>query len=149
MARFLSPAWADEYSVALSGLAPVVAGPDAGTATEGADGPVTVVEEVHGTPDGDIRLVLRIDHGALGLHLEAGTAGSDPGGEVPGVRPDVTIVVSYEDAAAMSRGELSPAQALNAGRIRVRGDLSALVAAQRLLDAARTATRGLVASTTY
>ena len=49
----------------------------------------------------------------------------------------------------MSRGELSPAEALNAGRIRVRGDLSALVAAQhRAGRGAVTAARsGLVAST--
>jgi putative sterol carrier protein len=106
-----------------------------------------VVEEVHGTPDGDVRLVLRIENGALGLHLVTGPAGSD--GEGPGRRPNVTIAVSYQDAAAMSRGELSPAEALNAGRIRVRGDLSALVAAQQLLDAARSATHGLVAATTY
>jgi hypothetical protein len=41
------------------------------------------------------------------------------------------------------------AEALNAGRIRVRGDLSVLVAAQQMLMAARSATRDLVASTTY
>jgi putative sterol carrier protein len=149
LARFLSPAWAEEFSAALSGLAPVGADPDTGTATAAPDGPVTVVEEVHGTPDGDVRLVLRIENGALGLQLEPGSV--DPGRpEGPGAtRPNVTIAVSYEDAAAMSRGELSPAEALNAGRIRVRGDLSALVAAQHLLDAARSATGELVASTTY
>jgi putative sterol carrier protein len=147
LARFLSPAWAEEFSAALRGLAPAGADPDGGAVVDGLDGPVTVVEEVHGTPDGDVRLVLRIENGALGLHLETGPAGSD--GEGPGRRPNVTIAVSYQDAAAMSRGELSPAEALNAGRIRVRGDLSALVAAQQLLDAARSATHGLVAATTY
>jgi putative sterol carrier protein len=144
LARFLSPEWAEEFSAVLSGLAPPDADPDA----DAPDGPVTVVEEVHGTPDGDVRLVLRIEHGALGLQLEPGCGADHP--EAPGgTPPNVTIAVSYEDAAAMSRGELSPAEALNAGRIRVRGDLSALVAAQQLLDAARSATRGLVASTTY
>ena len=63
--------------------------------------------------------------------------------------PDVTIVISYEDAVAMSKGELAPAEALNAGRIRVRGDLSVLVAAQQMLMAARASTHDLVSSTTY
>jgi putative sterol carrier protein len=145
LARFLSPEWAEEFSAVLSGLAPPGTDPDA----DAPNGPVTVVEEIHGTPDGDVRLVLRIEDGALGLQLEPGTVGADHPDAPAGTRPDVTITVSYEDAAAMSRGELSPAEALNAGRIRVRGDLSALVAAQHLLDAARSATRGLVASTTY
>jgi putative sterol carrier protein len=145
LARFLSPEWAEEFSAVLGGLVPPVADPDPGA----PDGPVTVVEEVHGTPDGDVRLVLRIEHGALGLQLEPGPLGADQPETPGGIRADVTIALSYEDAAAMSRGELSPAEALNAGRIRVRGDLSALVAAQHLLDAARSAAHGLVASTTY
>jgi putative sterol carrier protein len=144
LARFLSPEWAEEFSAVLGGLASV-ADPDA----DAPDGPVTVVQEVHGTPDGDVRLVLRIENGALGLELEPGSVGTDHPEGTGGIRPDVTIAVSYEDAAAMSRGELSPAEALNAGRIRVRGDLSALVAAQHLLDEARSTTRELVASTTY
>ena len=37
----------------------------------------------------------------------------------------------------MSKGELAPAEALNTGRVRVRGDLSVLVAAQQMLNAAR------------
>ena len=58
----------------------------------------------------------------------------------------MTIALAYDDAAAMARGRLTPAEALNAGRIRVRGDLSALAAAQELLDAARSAP---ATSTTY
>ncbi len=61
----------------------------------------------------------------------------------------MTILISYDDAVAMSKGELAVAEALNAGRIRVRGDLSVLVAAQKILMAARSTTRELVASTTY
>ena len=38
----------------------------------------------------------------------------------------------------MARGELDPADALAAGRIRVRGDLAALVAGQDVLAAAAT-----------
>ena len=49
----------------------------------------------------------------------------------------------------MSRGELSPAEALNTGRIRVRGDLSVLVAAQQMFEAARVTTQAQVSPTTY
>ena len=50
---------------------------------------------------------------------------------------DVTIALDYTDAAALATGTLSPAEALTAGRIRVRGDLSVLAAGQELLAAAR------------
>lgn len=136
-------------------------GPDAGLAM--ADGRVTVVQEVHGTPDGDVRLVMRVHAGAVRLDLDpasgAGDNGGDTGGDNggdggsggdgPGSIPDVTIVLAYEDAAAMSRGELSPAQALTAGRIRVRGDLSSLAAAQQLLNDVRSASEGRIPPTTY
>ncbi len=145
MARFLSLEWAEEFNAALDGVVLPEPGPDAGLAATG--GQFTVVEEVRATPDGDVSLVLRADQGSLRLTLgpvgvEGGPAADDP-------VPDVTIKISYEDASSLSRGELSPAEALSAGRIRVKGDLSVLVAVQEMLAAARTATRALDASTTY
>ena len=59
------------------------------------------------------------------------------------------MALAYEDAVSMSAGALTPAEALNQGRIRVRGDLTVLVEAQQLLAAARGATGELAASTTY
>ena len=50
-----------------------------------------------------------------------------------GVRGTATIVLGYPEALAMARGELDPADALAAGRVRVRGDLAALVAGQDVL----------------
>jgi putative sterol carrier protein len=148
VARFLSPSWAEEFNAALDGVVVPGPGPDAGLAA--ADGRFTVAQEVRGTPDGDVRLVLRVDRGALHLRLEpSGEPERNGTGASDHTRPDVTIALSYEDAAAMSKGELSPAEALNAGRIRVRGDLSVLVAAQLMLEAARTTTQALVSSTTY
>ena len=61
----------------------------------------------------------------------------------------MTIVISYDGRRGHVEGELAAAEALNAGRIRVRGDLSVLVAAQQMLVAARSTTGALVASTTY
>jgi SCP-2 sterol transfer family len=141
MARFLSPPWVDELNAALDGAVLPDPEPDAGLAM--VDGKVTVVQEVHGTPDGDVRLVMRIEAGTIRLHLAGRAAGDDAGDA-----PNVTIALSYEDAAALSKGELTPAEALNAGRIRVRGDLSALAAGQQLLAAARSGA-GALPPTTY
>ncbi len=47
-----------------------------------------------------------------------------------------TIVLDYDDARAMALGQLDPADALADGRVRVRGDLAALVAGQEVLAAA-------------
>jgi putative sterol carrier protein len=148
VARFLSPSWIEEFNSALDGVAVPGPGPDSGLAAIG--GRFTVVQEIKGTPDGDVRLVLGVDGGSLRLGLEPSggvTANREDGSQ--DADPDVSIAVSYEDAAAMSRGDLAPAEALNAGRIRVRGDLSVLVAAQQMLVAARGATQALVSSTTY
>jgi putative sterol carrier protein len=153
VARFLSAAWAEEFNAALQGVVVPGPGPDAGLGATG--GRFTMVQEIHGTPDGDVRLTLRAHDGALHLDLELGDSGAVAG--VPGegaagsdpVGTDVTIVLSYDDAAAMSRGELAPAEALNTGRIRVRGDLSVLVAAQEMLNAARAGTQQVGSATTY
>ena len=61
----------------------------------------------------------------------------DPdGGRCAGTRATATIVLGYADALAMALGELDPADALAAGRVRVRGELAALVAGQEVLAAA-------------
>jgi hypothetical protein len=148
VARFLSTQWAEEFNAALDGVVLPEPGPDAGLAATG--GRFTVVQEVGGTPGGDVRLVLRVDGGSLRLDLQALDPVDGNGEQAQdGTPPDVTIKLSYEDAASMSRGELSPAEALGAGRVRVRGDLSVLVAAQQMLAAARAATQSLDTSTTY
>jgi hypothetical protein len=62
---------------------------------------------------------------------------------------DVVVVLSYDDAVALSKGELDPVKALSGGQVRVRGDLSVLLAGQALLSAAAFALAGLHADTTY
>ncbi len=142
MPRFLTEDWVEAFNVALAGVLLPAPGPDAGLAA--ADGRFTVAQEVRGGPDGDVRLVLRSGDGALGLELGPLLPGD---GAAPDA--DVTIALDYTDAVALARGALSPAEALNAGRIRVRGDLSVLVAGQGLLQAARDHTRTLDTDTTY
>jgi putative sterol carrier protein len=148
MTRFLSREWVDAFNAALQGVQLADPGEDAGLAVR--DGPVTVAEEIRGGPEGDVRLLLRIDQGTLRLARGAqadSVAASSTEGEDGA--PDVTMVLSYEDAAAMSAGRLSPADALNEGRIRVRGDLTVLVAAQQMLAEAGRHVAGVTASTTY
>jgi putative sterol carrier protein len=141
--RFLTPAWADGFNAALVGVELPAPGPDAGLAA--ADGCFSVAQEVRGTPDGDVRLVLRTADGTLSLTVEPLAHRPDDDPEPV----DVTIALGYEDAAALATGHLSTSEALTAGRVRVRGDLSVLVAGQELLTAAREYTRALDADTTY
>jgi SCP-2 sterol transfer family len=134
MARYLSPEWVLSFDAALStlDLSDVVAAAGEGSLAA-ADGTFSVVQVVTGVPAGgdttaevEVRVVLRVADGRARLAL-------DPAAEVAGT---ATIVLGYADAAAMARGELDPAEALAAGRVRVRGDLAALVAGQDVLAAA-------------
>jgi SCP-2 sterol transfer family len=137
--RFLSPEWVKAFDAALEGVALPEPGEDAGIAA--SSGRFTVAQNVHGAPDGDVTMLMTADAGSLRMALvdEAD----------PDVRPDVTIVLSYQDAAALSTGELQAADAISAGRIRVRGDLSVLAAGQAMLVAAQAHIQELAATTTY
>jgi putative sterol carrier protein len=144
VARFYSAEWVDEFNRAVFDL-------DLShveTGALGADGKAFAVAQlVHGGPDGELRVVLSVDSGRL--HLRVGQAAE---AEVPPAQtalPAVTISLSYEDAAALSRGDLDPAEALGLGRVRVRGDLAVLVAGQALLAAAAERLQTLQTSTTY
>ena len=143
MPRFLTEEWVTGFNAALDGVELPPPGPGAGLAA--SDGHFTVAQEIRDTPDGDRQLLLHAHDGTL--DLQVGPLDPEPNGS--GGRADVTIAVAYRDAAALATGELSPAEALNAGRIRVRGDLSVLAAGQELLAAARVHTRVLDADTTY
>ncbi len=144
MPRFLTPAWAEAYNAALSGAALPVPEPTPDSSQRAQDGPFTVVQEVRATPDGDVRLVITVDGATMTLAVEPLDADSDEG--------DVTMAIAYEDAVALTQGQLSPAGALTTGRVRVRGDLSLLVASQERMEAARAAVGDLAtlsADTTY
>jgi len=84
---------------------------------------------------GDVRYHLVLADGRLRVH--PGDAAS----------ADVTLVQSREVAAALSRGELNAQQALEAGRLKLRGDVGrvaregkALVALEDVFAAVRDAT---------
>jgi hypothetical protein len=130
MPRYLSPEWVESFDAALGALdlSDAVAAAGSGSLAA-ADGRFIVVQVVTDVPDdvqaggGDVHLVLTVAEGRARLAL-------DPAGAVGGT---ATIVLGYAEALAMARGELDPADALAAGRVRVRGDLAALVAGQDVL----------------
>jgi hypothetical protein len=143
--RFLTTDWVAGFNAALAGVALPAPGSDAGLAA--ADGRFTVAQEVRGTPDGDVLLVLHTEGGSMTLEVGPLVEMTDRADRTD--RAEVTIALDYADAAALARGDLSPADALTGGRIRVRGDLSVLAAGQELLRAARVHTRALDADTTF
>lgn len=134
MARYLSPDWVASFDAALGALdlsdAITAAGAGSLAAADGAFSVAQVVTGVPGPGGADsaeeVRVVLTVADGRAHLEL-------DPEGRVGGT---ATIVLGYPDALSMARGELDPADALAAGRVRVRGDLAALVAGQDVLAAA-------------
>jgi hypothetical protein len=154
MARYLSAEWVQTFDAALGALdlTDAIAAAGAGSLLA-SDGAFSVAQVVSGVPnepdvpsepeetahgdaaDGDgestarpFRTVLTIAEGHAHLALDPDGAASDAA--------DVVMLLDYPDALAMARGALEPADALAAGRIRVRGDLAALVAAQAVLNAA-------------
>jgi putative sterol carrier protein len=146
MSRYLSPEWVQSFNDAVSTLdlseAITSAGAGSLTASRGSfavaqvvtDAPVTDTREARAT-SGDtasgnvVRAVLRVDEGHISFELDPDDA----------IAADVTIVLDYADALAIARGELEPADALAAGRVRVRGELAVLVAGQAVLSAAAAA----------
>lgn len=141
MPRFLTPEWAEAFDAALSGAASVVPDPQSPTSLRAQSGPYTVVQEVRDGPDGDVRLTVSVDGDRIGIAVASLQDTADEG--------DVTLAITYQDAAALAQGQLSPAEALTTGRVRVRGDLSLLIASQARLDAARDTLGDLAAQTTY
>jgi putative sterol carrier protein len=141
--RFLSSEWAAAFDAPLDGV--TVPGPadDAGLAA--ADGRFTVVQEVSGGPDGAVTVVLEVADGSMHIRLETATKS----GSEDGTRGDVAVSLSYPDAASLARGELAVAEAITGGRIKVRGDLSVLVAAQQMLTAAQPSVQALAGATTF
>lgn len=109
--RLYSPEWVAAFNEAVAGV---------GVAE---DASFRMLQIVHGAPEGTIRVGLVAEGGRVQMTLGPP---ADPG-------PQVTVSVGYEDAAALARGELDPAQLLAAGRVKVRGDLSALVRGQAVL----------------
>jgi hypothetical protein len=142
MARFLTAEWVSAFNAALEGAE--LTDPGNGSSVRAESGHFSVEQDVTGVPDrpessGPLQVLLSVDDGAVTLSTPEETAD----------RADVVVTLSYEDAAALSRGELDPTEALGTGRVHVRGDLSVLVAGQGILAAAAGRMAELQANTSY
>lgn len=102
MARFLSAEWIE----ALDAAAREAAVPDGVT--------LTIQQVVTGDGGPELHYHLVLEDGRLRVHPGEAAAA------------DVTLVQTREVAAALSRGELNAQQALEAGRLKLRGDIGAL-----------------------
>lgn len=91
---------------------------------------LTVVERVTGAP-ADVHDVVSLVADAHGVRVEAGEA----------TGASAWLTVAFDDAAALNEGRLEPADAIATGRLRVRGDLRAVVDAVGLLAQAHGALR--------
>jgi len=122
-AALLSDEWLAECNAALAraGLT---------RPSDAAGGPLVVTEHVSGAPQGLHDALTQVAD-ETGVRL---LAGADPSARA-------WVSVGFEDAEALHAGRLDPASALTEGRIRVRGDLQALVDAVGLLGSAHEALR--------
>jgi hypothetical protein len=136
VARYLSAEWVQGFDAALGALdlSDAVAAAASGSLAA-ADGAFTVAQVVSGVPAAvaadsgqEVRVVLSVADGHAHMAL-------DPDG-ARAATATATIALEYPDALALALGRLDPAEALAAGRVRVRGDLAALVAGQSVLAAA-------------
>jgi hypothetical protein len=137
--RFLSPEWVDAFNRAVQDVELPPPGPAAGLATR--DGAFTMGQVVTGGPEGEVRTTLRVQAGRLSM-----TWGDEAGS---GTDPDVTVRLAWDDAVAMAAGELAPDEAIAAGRVRVRGDLSVLAEARGVLVGVQPVLGGLRDRTEY
>jgi hypothetical protein len=135
MAMFLSPEWVSAFNDAVRDVTVPAPGSDAGLVAQ--DGAYAWCQVVTGGPDGEKRVTLRVAGGHLSMQS----------GEAADV--NVTIRIEWAAAAAMARGELSPAEAIATGQVRVRGDLAVLGAGQALVAALGPQLAALHETTTY
>ena len=98
---------------------------------------LTIQQIVTDDGDDDVRYHLLLDGGSLRV--------------VPGEAdaPDVTLIQTREVAAALSRGELNAQQALEAGRLKLRGDLGHLGREGKALSAMADVFASVRADTSY
>jgi putative sterol carrier protein len=124
VARFLSPEWVADLAAVAKGVE-----------VEGED--VTVQQVVEGDGAEPVRWGLRVAGGRV--TVEAG----------PVPDPDVTLTTDRATATALARGEAAVTDVFMAGRLRIAGDLGALLQAGGVLGALDDAFAGVRERTTW
>ena len=125
--HYLSPEWMEAARLAIAG--------DASLRGATAGVRLTVEHVVTGGPRGTIRWHVVIDDGTVGL--AAGQA----------MEPDLRFTTDYATAAKIAGGELGAQRAFVEGRLRVGGDLRALLRHQKALSTIDDALAGVRART--
>jgi putative sterol carrier protein len=110
--KFLSPEWAEALKAELN---------ESEEFRKAATGHHTTIQQVITTGDGDSHYWITIEDGRIDLGV----------GDVEG--EDATITQSYESAAALARGELSPVTAFMTGRLKVGGNMGMILGLQTAL----------------
>ena len=124
MVRFLSPEWVEALDAAArEAVAP--------------QGVCLTIQQIVTGDGGEVSYHLVLEEGRLRVH---------PG---EAERADVTLVQTRDVAAALSRGELNAQQALEGGRLKLRGDIGHLARQGKALTAMDDAFASLRAETTY
>jgi putative sterol carrier protein len=116
--RFLSEAWAEALGAELN------RNEEFRTATAGRS---VRIQQVITRADGDIHYWITIADGRIELGL----------GDIEGA--DATITQSEESAAALARGELSPVTAFMTGKLKIGGNMGAILGLQGALTQLPTA----------
>lgn len=105
-----------------------------------------VVSEVPGR--GEVRYRIVVDDDGARVAESVVPSGDMPGGVVP-ERPDVRLITDFDTAVAIALGRVNAQIALARGRLRLGGDVDALVRRADALTALDDATAALRAATTY
>ncbi|MFN2504236.1 MAG: SCP2 sterol-binding domain-containing protein [Acidimicrobiales bacterium] len=128
MSDFLSPQWVRELAEAAAASQPLRA------ATAGIR--LTVHHHITGGPSGDVDYRVRFANGEVEVVPGPGEA-------------DVAVEQAYPTAAAISRGELSPAEAFADGRVRLGGQPGLLANHREALAQLEDVFAGVRARTQY
>lgn len=109
VARFLSAEWLAAMDRAVGDR------PDLADPGDPDESGLVIGQIVTGTPTGEVRYTIRLQHGKNAVHL--------------GIEADADVVLStdYATAVAVIKGDESAQAAFVAGRIRVAGDATALL----------------------
>ncbi len=127
--RFLSSEWIAALAGALGDVPP----PDAGSFVA-----FTLHQVVTGGP-GECSAGYGINFSEAGIRVVADAIGPD----------DLVFTTDYATAVGLNRGDLTAQQAVEAGRLEVRGPLDRITGARKMLIALDDAARELRAVTTY
>lgn len=103
MARFLSQEWIDDITAAAAGV------------ELPAEASIVVGQLVTDAPDGDVSYRFGFTDGHLDVKL------------APVDDADIVLIQDYATAVAIARGELAAQEAVADGRLKLRGDVGALV----------------------